>query len=162
GAGRHRAVAAEQRPPGGHGLLRRPDPERLPGPRHARVPRPAERPADRGHRHVRPRELGQRLGRGGRGAGRGAALSPAGRPAPHACTREGWEARIGFLMTTYRTRRFTMRPARLALLALATLAVAIGWASANEELLELQQDASQFVMPNANYAGQNYSPLDQI
>jgi len=33
---------------------------------------------------------------------------------------------------------------------------------ANDELLELQEDPSLWVIPNANYEGWNYSPLDQI
>src|SRR5690625_5988371 len=33
---------------------------------------------------------------------------------------------------------------------------------ANDELLELQEDPSLWVIPNANYEGSNYSPLDQI
>ena len=35
-------------------------------------------------------------------------------------------------------------------------------ASANDELLKLQGDANQWVMPTGNYANQRYSTLDQI
>jgi lanthanide-dependent methanol dehydrogenase len=35
-------------------------------------------------------------------------------------------------------------------------------AAANDELLGMQEDASQWVMPNANYSGWNFSPLDEI
>lgn len=45
----------------------------------------------------------------------------------------------------------------------AALAVLLaGMAFANDELLRLQQDPGQFVMPNGNYSGHNYSALDQI
>ncbi len=37
-----------------------------------------------------------------------------------------------------------------------------GIAGANDELLKLQEDDSQWVMPGKNYAGTRYSPLDQI
>lgn len=37
-----------------------------------------------------------------------------------------------------------------------------GAALANEEVLNLQDDASIWVMPNQNYAGWNYSPLNRI
>src|SRR5690606_16263413 len=36
------------------------------------------------------------------------------------------------------------------------------WAFANEDLLRLQQDPGQWAINNGNYAGWNYSPLDQI
>ena len=48
-----------------------------------------------------------------------------------------------------------------------TLALLLGFsliqtASAHKGLLTLQQDPKQWVMPNGNYSGWNYSPLDQI
>jgi PQQ-dependent dehydrogenase (methanol/ethanol family) len=52
--------------------------------------------------------------------------------------------------------------------ATSFLAVAValgglsGTAKANDELLKLQTDANQWVMPLGNYASQRYSPLDQI
>jgi lanthanide-dependent methanol dehydrogenase len=52
--------------------------------------------------------------------------------------------------------------------ATSFLAVAValgglsGTAKANDELLKLQADANQWVMPLGNYASQRYSPLDQI
>src|SRR5215216_6525974 len=39
---------------------------------------------------------------------------------------------------------------------------AIGTANANDELIKLQQDAKQWVMPTGNYANQRYSQLKQI
>src|SRR2546427_8031341 len=39
---------------------------------------------------------------------------------------------------------------------------AVGTASANDELIKLQQDAKQWVMPTGNYANQRYSQLKQI
>lgn len=51
---------------------------------------------------------------------------------------------------------------RRLLAVLALLLVVPSAALANEELLGLQQDANQWVMNNGNYAGWNYSPLDQI
>lgn len=51
----------------------------------------------------------------------------------------------------------------LAVLLAAVMALGItGSAFANAELLELQEDPAQFVMPNGNYSGNNYSALDQI
>ncbi len=47
-----------------------------------------------------------------------------------------------------------------AAIGLATLAVAP--AQANDELLRLQADKNQWVMPAGNYANQRYSALDQI
>ena len=52
--------------------------------------------------------------------------------------------------------------------ATSFLAVAValgglsGTAKANDELLKLQTDANQWVMPLGNYASQRYSSLDQI
>src|SRR5262245_65338912 len=40
--------------------------------------------------------------------------------------------------------------------------LSIGAASANDELIKLQQDAKQWVMPTGNYANQRYSQLKQI
>jgi len=57
--------------------------------------------------------------------------------------------------------RATLRGLRNGLVALVALAM-LGVASANDELLGLQGDPTQFVMPNANYAATNYSPLDRI
>lgn len=48
-----------------------------------------------------------------------------------------------------------------ALTAAACLAVG-GMALANDELLQLQEDPGQWVMPNGSYAALNYSELDQI
>lgn len=44
----------------------------------------------------------------------------------------------------------------------AVLGLCIGSASANEELLKLQRDPNQWVMPTGNYANQRYSELNQI
>src|SRR3954447_21215179 len=46
-------------------------------------------------------------------------------------------------------------------LGVATI-LSIGPASANDELIKLQQDAKQWVMPTGNYANQRYSQLKQI
>ncbi len=53
------------------------------------------------------------------------------------------------------------RALRFALTALLATVLA-GMAFANDELLKLQQDPGQFVMPNANYSGTNFSSLDKI
>lgn len=50
----------------------------------------------------------------------------------------------------------------LALLAALCLALVAGAALANDEILAMQDDPGNWVMPNQNYAGWNYSPLDQI
>ena len=47
-------------------------------------------------------------------------------------------------------------------LALLVAIAMLGMASANDELVTLQGDPTQFVMPNANYAATNFSPLDRI
>jgi lanthanide-dependent methanol dehydrogenase len=44
----------------------------------------------------------------------------------------------------------------------AVAVFAVGAASANDELIRLQQDAKQWVMPTGNYANQRYSQLKQI
>src|SRR5262249_54643388 len=44
----------------------------------------------------------------------------------------------------------------------AAAILSIGAASANDELIKLQQDAKQWVMPTGNYANQRYSQLKQI
>jgi alcohol dehydrogenase (cytochrome c) len=44
----------------------------------------------------------------------------------------------------------------------AALALAAGTASANDELLKLQKDPNQWVMPGGNYSSQRYSELNQI
>jgi len=44
----------------------------------------------------------------------------------------------------------------------AVLGFCVGSASANEELLKLQRDPNQWVMPTGNYANQRYSELNQI
>ncbi|MBC9178185.1 methanol/ethanol family PQQ-dependent dehydrogenase [Pseudoroseomonas ludipueritiae] len=44
----------------------------------------------------------------------------------------------------------------------AVLGLCIGSASANEELLKLQRDPNQWVMPTGNYANHRYSELNQI
>jgi glucose dehydrogenase len=50
--------------------------------------------------------------------------------------------------------------------SLLALAVAVGGlagvAKANDELIKMQADPNQWVMPLGNYASQRYSPLDQI
>ncbi len=60
-----------------------------------------------------------------------------------------------------------MRISKLSLLA-CTAMLGLGGvatlrpAAANEELLKLQTDSNQWVMPAGNYASQRYSPLNQI
>jgi len=49
-----------------------------------------------------------------------------------------------------------------AAVAAAALLLVAPLAAANEELVALQGDPTQWVMPNANYAGWNYSELDAI
>jgi PQQ-dependent dehydrogenase (methanol/ethanol family) len=49
-----------------------------------------------------------------------------------------------------------------AAVALAALLGAAATASANEELIKLQDDPAQIVMQTMNYANTRYSPLDQI
>ncbi|MFC7556927.1 methanol/ethanol family PQQ-dependent dehydrogenase [Pseudoroseomonas wenyumeiae] len=44
----------------------------------------------------------------------------------------------------------------------ALLGLCIGSASANEELLRLQRDPNQWVMPTGNYANHRYSELNQV
>src|SRR5215211_9338842 len=44
----------------------------------------------------------------------------------------------------------------------AAALLSVGAASANDELIKLQQDAKQWVMPTGNYANQRYSQLKQI
>ena len=46
--------------------------------------------------------------------------------------------------------------------AAAALSLGIGGASANPELLRLQRDPNQWVMPTGNYANWRYSELNQI
>src|SRR5262245_26060097 len=46
-------------------------------------------------------------------------------------------------------------------LGVATI-LSIGAASANDELIKLQQDAKQWVMASGNYANQRYSQLKQV
>jgi len=50
--------------------------------------------------------------------------------------------------------------------SLLALAVAVGGlagvAKANDELIKMQADPNQWVMPLGNYASQRYSALDQI
>ncbi|MEE9140692.1 MAG: PQQ-binding-like beta-propeller repeat protein, partial [Alphaproteobacteria bacterium] len=52
-------------------------------------------------------------------------------------------------------------PLKASLVAAVALAVP-GMALANAELLKLQQDPNQWVMPSGNYAGTRYSELSQI
>ena len=47
-------------------------------------------------------------------------------------------------------------------LLLGVGAIGLAPASANDELLKLQQDPNQWVMPTGNYANTRYSALDQI
>lgn len=58
-------------------------------------------------------------------------------------------------------QRFNQRW-RSVVLAVMVACLMVPAALANDELLSLQQDAAQWVMPNANYAGWNYSELDQV
>ena len=51
---------------------------------------------------------------------------------------------------------------RFAFAAVAALAFGAGDASANQELLQLQRDPNQWVMPNGNYASHRFSELNQI
>ena len=51
---------------------------------------------------------------------------------------------------------------RFAAVAATVLALGAGDAQANEELLRLQQDSNQWVMPTGNYANHRYSGLNQI
>jgi len=46
--------------------------------------------------------------------------------------------------------------------AIGAVALAAGQASANSELLKMQKDPNQWVMPLGNYSGQRYSELSQI
>jgi alcohol dehydrogenase (cytochrome c) len=48
------------------------------------------------------------------------------------------------------------------LLIAAAIALPISGAVANDELLKLQKDPNQWVMPTGNYANERYSTLDQI
>jgi PQQ-dependent dehydrogenase (methanol/ethanol family) len=52
--------------------------------------------------------------------------------------------------------------ARSLWIAVVATLLAIGSVQANDELVTLQNDPNQFVMPNANYAATNFSPLDRI
>ncbi len=49
-----------------------------------------------------------------------------------------------------------------ALAAAAAVALGVGGASANQELLRLQRDPNQWVMPTGNYANHRFSELNQI
>jgi PQQ-dependent dehydrogenase (methanol/ethanol family) len=51
---------------------------------------------------------------------------------------------------------------RLAVATAAALLLGAGGALANEQLLQLQRDANQWVMPNGNYSSHRYSELNQI
>jgi PQQ-dependent dehydrogenase (methanol/ethanol family) len=51
---------------------------------------------------------------------------------------------------------------RSCLLAGSALALSASYAAANDELIKLQKDANQWVMPTGDYANQRYSTLDQI
>lgn len=57
--------------------------------------------------------------------------------------------------------RFTNRVTRSALLAAVTV-LSAATALANDDLLQLQDDPSQWAMTGGNYAGWNYSALDQV
>ena len=53
--------------------------------------------------------------------------------------------------------------AKISTSLLALLGVlAVGQAQANDELIAMQEDASQWVMPTGNYANHRYSELDEI
>ncbi|MGQ9366454.1 methanol/ethanol family PQQ-dependent dehydrogenase [Azospirillum sp. ST 5-10] len=56
----------------------------------------------------------------------------------------------------------TLKGTLLAGVVGGVMAVAGGQALANEELMKLQQDPNQWVMPLGNYSGHRYSALDQI
>ncbi len=51
---------------------------------------------------------------------------------------------------------------RLCLMALSVVGLSAASAMANEELLKLEQDPNQWVMPTGDYANHRYSTLDQI
>ena len=51
---------------------------------------------------------------------------------------------------------------RFAVAVAATASLWAGAATANDELIRLQRDPNQWVMPNGNYASQRYSALNQI
>ncbi|HEY1383217.1 MAG TPA: PQQ-dependent dehydrogenase, methanol/ethanol family, partial [Dongiaceae bacterium] len=56
-----------------------------------------------------------------------------------------------------------LMPASGFVLAVAgAISLWAGQAAANDELLKLQKDPNQWVMPLGNYAGNRYSELDQI
>lgn len=60
-------------------------------------------------------------------------------------------------------RKHIRKPGRLASIVLSSLLLgSLMTVSANDNLLELQQDPDQWVMTGSNYSGWNYSPLDQI
>jgi len=54
-----------------------------------------------------------------------------------------------------------MKP-RGYLLVAAAVALPLSTALANDELIKLQKDPNQWVMPTGDYANQRYSQLDQI
>src|SRR5712692_11236135 len=54
-----------------------------------------------------------------------------------------------------------MKPSRF-LIAAPVLALVAGAASANDELIKLQKDPNQWVMPTGDYANTRYSQLRQI
>src|SRR5690554_5771318 len=58
--------------------------------------------------------------------------------------------------------RFTLKRAWRLALAGVTAAALLGTAMANDDLLRLQQSPGQVAMPNVNYQGHNFSPLDRI
>lgn len=49
-----------------------------------------------------------------------------------------------------------------AVIVLAAVFIAPNSALANDELMMMQEDSTQWVMPLGNYAGTRYSELDQI
>jgi len=51
---------------------------------------------------------------------------------------------------------------RIWVLAALTVALSTGYAAANDELLKLEKDPNQWVMPTGDYANHRYSTLDQI
>src|SRR5215471_13575710 len=82
---------------------------------------------------------------------------------PRVCAeaRHVWGLRTGTPATTSKggsTMRYLLTTTCLGAAAL----FAVGTANANDELLKLQQDAKQWVMPTGNYANQRYSQLKQI
>jgi glucose dehydrogenase len=54
------------------------------------------------------------------------------------------------------------REVAVVLLAASLFALSMGYAAANDELLKLQKDPNQSVIPTGDYANSRYSQLNQI